>query len=211
MVKLKVDARQGFIFPAGVRTEPLYGYRFWDLIRWRYPDEKEYRWGLGSVTYKGVWTRPILRNKNTPITFQSAWGRDTSYRHKLGYFTWSIDVVDRTVDYGHTYIQVIGRISLFGTVVTHERGFRSQNVKIDELIVIDSKERPRYGWYIKRDTGFIDLATDEPLIVDDSQYPDVDQLTKDLSATYDCDIRVFNLQEKALAYLRYQHKELTDE
>jgi len=139
MVKIKIDLEESYPFlETRVSSTPLIGYRAFN-----YSEDK-----ITSVIKNYHWEGPIQRNKYPPAIMwvsmlnaqiQSESNEEVSYfsydeaKERVGFFVYKTPTL--TLLHLSSSYPIYGRLSLFGTVIEHELGFRAQFVRVDKLFV----------------------------------------------------------------------------
>jgi hypothetical protein len=125
--KLKLDLRKAYEpIEVVLSKKPLVGYRAWSLGY--FYEDGEIEPYLHSISTCFVWTSPIVRNNKEPIIKHTTQLFNLD-RNLIGFFA----VKDKPKS--SRVIGVIGKVSMFGKVIEHTKGYRAQNMRVDALQV----------------------------------------------------------------------------
>lgn len=211
--KIKLNLTISYpIFPTEHHTKPITGWRTWSILLCR--REGEVRIFLGSIAVPYIYTGPISRNNRPPIIFDKK-QRFKIDRHHLGFYARKdVDMICGDL----MGFSIIGKISMFGKVIEHERGYRSQSIRIDHLSIINP-----YISHIftsSRSSEIKSSLTDgstwkcfkilpnEQMLSESLKEPFKNKdIVEELERSYGCEVRIFRFPKDAAAFYKYYEDE----
>lgn len=211
MKKIKLDLTRSYpAFPTEHHTKPITGWRTWNILLCR--REGEVRIFLGSIAVPYIYTGPISRNNRPPIIFDKKQRFKIRLRHHLGFYARKdVDMICGEL----MGFSIIGKISMFGKVIEHERGYRSQSIRIDHLSIIRPYISPIFTSSRSSEikSSLTDGSTWECFKIlpneqiDVIRIPEGIDIAEELERSYGCEVRIFRFPEDAAAFYKYYEDE----
>lgn len=128
MAKLRLDLKDSYpIYERRVSHIPLIGYRAWSISS---------SFKLKALTASHTMDGPVDWNpKKPPINWKgfiaATWDQNLRQEDYIGFFALkNPELLFKALGYSE---MVYARVSLYGTVIEHDIGFRAQRLRIDRL------------------------------------------------------------------------------